>query len=1161
MSVPKLPRFQLSWPAVSRLVIIGVWLVIVLANFTPGTRNLSWDLMDSSFDPSLNIWRSLVGTWQSFQGLGVLGGHGYAAQLPHALLMWVLDLFLPQSMLRYVFAFGMLLLGGLGSFELIRHVLRQVPTRLTTKQHSLRVSLAALIGSVVYLLHYGTVQTFYVHLEPFITMYGLLPWALWGLFHLFEKQTAGRWLAFFALNFFLSIIGFIPPIFISYVLFVSLALVSYVLGRFSRRRLWVASKVVAIIIATNLYWLSTVAAFTVMQPDYYLQSKLNQLSTQEFIIKNQTYGEFPNVALLNSFYLDSNDQARFDDSKTLEPILTPWLERFEQPSVQIIGWIIFVLAVMGWLIALWFSIKTRKPEFSVGLMGILTFSLLATGVPVVNWLPKLMALLPPLEQAFRIPFTKLSMSMTLFLALGVSLVLYWILALLVTHSKSRIVNTITTVLAAVCLMSTLIWYSAPSFAGHFLYKGSLIKMPPAYQAAMEFFNQPEHRSERILPLPIATNTGWDMLDWGYTGSGFWWYGINNPIAHRSFDVWSPYNETLYNQISTALYANDAETLVALLDVYDISYVLLDESVIWPGKDSHLLLHEQTQQLMTSLGGKEVFNASPLTIWDVSAVQTNQGAVYIPDQATTIEANTLFTRWNPVLKHPQGISYLSSGDAQLDPNVIFPFAHLTTEKLGGVSVHDNVVLIKKELDPPQPPGSITIPSLQLGQTYTTTAQLSLNNQQLVIEFPHYQITLNDSDKHTVPTLPNVEIPLSESGDYLVEINEYQVTVSSNNSLSIPLSTTIGEPITINYFPQDKVQTIDGQRTIASDDVETAQLDAAVWSPLLTPQQIFFEDEMHIIVLEINAEHIGIDLTQDEVVNCQADHLGEVRRTIDTAGAIHYRAIDRASACQGVALLNTSNHQGYILHLSGENEASRSLKFYLTNWANERADVEYLLDNGTFDQMFSVLPWSNLDEDNYSFNVETRSFGKESKNSLSKAQLFPVDLLQIATITIQSDKVQTQPFETATNHTLSRISSFGTGMLTVSVNSATEESMLIVLSQAYDPAWLAFARPTNTSWWQLTSYQRLPHHRYNGWANAWQVPGCEGQENQNCAHQIIIFYWPQLLSWAGYVLLLTSGGWLVYQVWRSPSSGLPPNHTPPSLAKRHRLAQATKDRLAP
>jgi hypothetical protein len=89
---------------------------VAINNFQVDTRLLSWDLMDSSFNPVLNVWRSLTGTWQSFQGLGLLGGHGYVAQLPHALFLSLLSLWISQDLLRYCFAFLMMVSGVYGAF-------------------------------------------------------------------------------------------------------------------------------------------------------------------------------------------------------------------------------------------------------------------------------------------------------------------------------------------------------------------------------------------------------------------------------------------------------------------------------------------------------------------------------------------------------------------------------------------------------------------------------------------------------------------------------------------------------------------------------------------------------------------------------------------------------------------------------------------------------------------------------------------------------------------------------------------------------------------------------------------------------------------------------------------------------------------------------------
>lgn len=64
-----------------------------------------------------------------------------------------------------------------------------------------------------------------------------------------------------------------------------------------------------------------------------------------------------------------------------------------------------------------------------------------------------------------------------------------------------------------------------------------------------------------------------------------WYALPQPVLDRTFDVWSPYNEQFYKEISHAVGTENNEELKYVLNKYQISYVLFDESVIQPGNDN------------------------------------------------------------------------------------------------------------------------------------------------------------------------------------------------------------------------------------------------------------------------------------------------------------------------------------------------------------------------------------------------------------------------------------------------------------------------------------------------------------------------------------------------------------------------------------------------
>jgi hypothetical protein len=370
------------WKAISKtksqhfLSITGLvilWLALVLTNVKPNSWFMGWDVMATELNPQLNLTRSMTSVWQQVQGLGLLGGLGYLAQLPHALFQLILSFVIPLQYLRYSFTFIMLLSGMISAYVLTDYILtnKKEPHWLTAA--------TSFIAAVIYSLHLGTVQTFYVTLEPFIVMFGLFPWIVLLLFKLLQKPTRKKYFWFFILNFFFSVIGFIPPVFIVYLFFSGVIVLTNLLLRPTKESLAKSLGIAAIIIITNLYWLFPVGLFTLTQKQQYLGSQLNQLTTDEYVEKNEYYGQPTQAALLKSFYFESLDVNHFDTGRNNERIFLPWVKHYQQPVVPAIGYSIFGLFIVGCFISIVKLVQTKDIKWSLGIVGLLSFSGIAIG--------------------------------------------------------------------------------------------------------------------------------------------------------------------------------------------------------------------------------------------------------------------------------------------------------------------------------------------------------------------------------------------------------------------------------------------------------------------------------------------------------------------------------------------------------------------------------------------------------------------------------------------------------------------------------------------------------------------------------------------------------------------------------------------------------------
>jgi hypothetical protein len=81
-----------------------------------------------------------------------------------------------------------------------------------------------------------------------------------------------------------------------------------------------------------------------------------------------------------------------------------------------------------------------------------------------------------------------------------------------------------------------------------------------------------------MNLPQGSFWGWTNYRWGVDGSGFIWYGLNQPILDRAFDVWNLKNETYYWELISALQQKNPNALNNIINKYSVEYIIFDKSV-------------------------------------------------------------------------------------------------------------------------------------------------------------------------------------------------------------------------------------------------------------------------------------------------------------------------------------------------------------------------------------------------------------------------------------------------------------------------------------------------------------------------------------------------------------------------------------------------------
>lgn len=575
------------------LIILLAWLVVTLVNFPTHSFLSSWDNLHPEFNFGLNLKRTIFGVWQEHQGLGHLGGHGYAATLPHILLTWFISLLVTQMYIRSAFTFACLLGGALGAFFLIKYLLKD-------KEKPLQIAGATLAG-LFYMLNFATVQQFYIQLEAFIVHFVALPWLLYLAFLLLEKVTRKRILTYIVVGFFTSTQGFIPPLFIVFALALGLILFFYILNNPSWQRVKKAFLIMFITFCINAYWLLPIMHYSLTESHTFLNSYNNLLSTDSWVETNNKYGTLKDLSILRGFPTQAVDA---NQSNQQIQIFAPWNQHLDKPYIQILGYALFGLIFLGLLT----FIKQKKKTHELALVALLVivFAILAAQIPVLENLSTLLQKLPIIKQAFRTGFTKLSIALSLTYAIFLAFGIIFIIEKVQKKVSSKWLPMGINIVGAVCIIA----FAWPIFTGHLFYEKAKVVIPHAYFDLFTFFNS-QNPNTRIMTLPQGDHWGWYNYRWGYIGSGFTWFGLPQAVTERAFDVWSNYNENYYWELSYALFSNKPELFEQVLEKYQIDWVLLDTSLVPFQSSKYPFLTESTKELVRKSSKLSLIKSIPI----------------------------------------------------------------------------------------------------------------------------------------------------------------------------------------------------------------------------------------------------------------------------------------------------------------------------------------------------------------------------------------------------------------------------------------------------------------------------------------------------------------------------------------------------------------------
>lgn len=1070
--------------------IILVWFIVVLTNFPWGVYFTGWDNLHPELNLYDNIYRALSGVWQAHQGVGHTGGHGYSATLLHSLFIGLLSLFFPDWSLRSIFTFLMLLVGSLGTISFTQFLTKD---KTKSFQH-----LAMWSSGLYYLLSLGTVQQFYIQLEAFIVHFAFLPWLLLTFFYLLEKRNRKTFIQFLLVNVLATPMGFIPPLFIVYIMILTILSLGWIITQRTIESIKTVVIAGCIVVCVNAFWLFPLAHYSITRSNEYLNSYNNITSTPEFIEKNKKYGTIEHVSILRGLYFDSRDSVEQGISFL---IFESWDAHLRNPVVSLLGYISFAIIVLGAGVTL---LKKYDDETNVVvkrrlffIVSLVCFTGLATNIPIFAQASDfLREYVPVFKQAFRIAFTKLSISVLLcyavFFGVGIAC-----LVELILKKKNKVLHSM---IFAIPLLFFIV-YSFPIFQGSFLYKNAQHNIPQAYFDLISFMKT-QNRNERIANFAQGWRTGWVIYNWGYSGSGFLWYGIPQPILDRSFDVWSPYNENYYWQVSRAIYRKDFAEVKKILTKYNVTWVLLDPNA---------RPYESVKEPLSYDFLKASFDSDSDFVLTQSFSRNNSSQTVLPlllyrfNKATSLVTNIDAPSVGPTYSFTDSdTAYNTFGNyvTTKENNIYYPFRSLFNGRNGEelffpINEEDENLVIETTL--PKKQGIVKVKEAFSLEPYIS-AQLSFvqdaTSSALLLQYLPPKIALNNkliTKTDTIQTILRTE--KAERVELFINGNLTPVRLTQNQTESFMLRTNAVNIIDTDV--NDNFQTI----TIRPPSLDTFLEDIEV-----------SESTINILNISIpKAEGTPYTSNKDPLWSSNTEHVCSPvePRNQPFQQFINNKWIIRPkdnTECISFYLPELPQRSGYIARFTTSFVGQLPARFFTLNEETKRADIAIPIPKNPTKKSYwiPISPQMN-DGIGYSFKfLVFPSVTGQQKLTLDNFSVWPfpwTGLVSLKLITKEFNTSNTFSIQSENKHT---------GYIRTNVSPNIP---YIALNQGFDNGWKAYEVDSKLGeiFPFLFGNELKDHVLVNNWANGWEIP----QSNTN--KTIVLFFLPQLLQWFGFLLI--------------------------------------------
>lgn len=1051
------------------VIITVLVLILFWSNYIPGTYLTGWDNVHPEFSLGDYTRRVVFGAWQEQMGTGGPEAQGYSSEIFRMPIIFLLQLILPMSLIRYVFVFLTLWVGGLGIYYYLKNYWLVYKD---DKKIGKYAPWLATLGAVFYILNPFTLQQYYIIFEMFGVKFAILPWLLIVIHKLSENFNTKNLLLFFIVQLLIAPSAHTQTVFYLGMLF---SCVYALFINMKSSHVWKSFKFASIVFGLTLfahsYWFIPNVYFALNNSHYVVESRANRIFNFESLWSIRSAGDWQSF-FTGIHYLFEWKDFNFATGEH-EYIFAEWDEYYDQnPLAKIILMMIGISIVLGLIATIW-NKKVGTKRFAVVLTYLGSVALIWIDLFPTRYLVELLYKNSIFFEMFRNPFTKLNMLMAF---LWPALMLQLLVAIIWLFGKQKAVKQSWLVLGLIGLVGSGVIISMwPAFQSQLINEKLRVSYPEQYFEMFEYMRT-RNRHYRTLELPHFSNE-WEYYLWeqngqisGYQGMGFRSFGSMQPVLNVDFARWIGATDSFYHELGAALDARNSEHLRDIFDKYHVQLVIVDDNRVdqyFPEKTY------PSHRVLQNAGFETVWNRENLSIYErmEQADESRYSNLVIPPTYSVVD-NDLERVYEDVIYRQLG-DYILSDDLQ---SIRFPFADLFKERVNPSEITESMVTFEKTL----PEGSYNLVLPQEKYPMRTVAELVHQGNQIKVRFPKLNLEFGETE---FKLFGLNDIQASASGRIaVVEINEESTAMVPGQTkyMSVDLS---------NHRLEVKISEL-GEAETSSEYLYILDQN----NPL--SQVAIQGGGKATLRSHFSWKEVDLDRTS---TNCG---LPEPRGYIETDyqdGEVVYYANQFGVNCTGHVFEHTNIQTSLLVNVIGENILRRSTKLFVSDEQSQTITKQYLLPLGEYSVVLGLPRVSENTNSKYAFDWETRSFKSPSVNRMSRFAVvpFPTELAsQIRLVPDGAEKIIQNELKMISHWTPN------VALHLVEVE-CQNQNCILAIDQSYDDLWIAIDMDNR--------FRIIEHTKLNSWANAWRL---------NRSGKILIIYLPQLLQSIALVSVITT-----------------------------------------